>query len=66
MRLTSEQIQKILEGAVDALMQKLGCDRATAMRMVEENGVQVRILVDGQEQNLFISFKEKPPFQAND
>lgn len=67
MRLTSEQIQQILEGAVEAIMQRDGCDRQTAMRAVEENGVQVNVRHGDEVQTLLIRFADKPaPFKAND
>lgn len=67
MRLTSEQIQQVLEGAIRNIMEREGCDRRTAMDAIEKNGVRVKVTSGNEAQTLRIRFPEKlPPFQQND
>lgn len=67
MKLTSEQIQQILEGAIRNIMDREGCDRKTAMAAIEKNGVKVDVRMGDEVQTLFIRFPEqKPAWKQND
>lgn len=59
MRLTSEQIQQVLEGAIKNIMEREGCDRRTAMDAIEKNGVRVNVRIGEEVQTLVIRFPEK-------
>ena len=66
-QLSSEEIQKVLETAVENIMQRDGVTRKEAMKMVEEKGVAVRVRIGEEERTLLIKFPDKPaPFKMND
>ena len=66
-QLTSEELQKVLETAVENIMARDGVTRKEAMQMVEEKGVAVRVRIGEEERTLVIRFPDKPaPFKMND
>src|SRR5689334_4419928 len=60
-KLTDEEIQQVLEGAIQNIMAREGCDREAAMRSIEKNGVRVNVRLEDEEQTLFIQFPDETP-----